>query len=143
MTRMTLHAGLAAVLAGVLLPSHPHAQSQFVWTNVTPATLPPLGNSGMAYDPSHAKTVLFVGYPGDKPIGTMWQETCEALPENTDESVLRHQCYAYPGSNGGPLFTRDADKAAVVALQVASSTDAAVALLLTPPRVAWINQLSR
>ena len=89
------------------------------------------------------QTVLFVGYHGDKPIGTMWQETCEASPENIDEMVLHHQCYAYPGSNGGPLFTRDKDKAGMVALQVASSTEAALALLLTPPMVAWINQLSR
>ncbi|MGD9932636.1 MAG: serine protease, partial [Dehalococcoidia bacterium] len=49
-------------------------------------------------------TSLFTaGYPGDKPLGTMWESI--APVEYVDDELIHTRMDAYPGQSGSPVFT--------------------------------------
>jgi V8-like Glu-specific endopeptidase len=84
-----------------------------------------------------------VGYPGDKPGGTMWRATCDVLTENIGYDYFQYDCDTYPGSSGSSVYVYDsAIKSRVVAgVNVAESPDANTAVRLNASYVEWINGL--
>jgi V8-like Glu-specific endopeptidase len=45
-----------------------------------------------------------IGYPGDKPLGTMWQVSCDVPPANFGDQVYWHECDAAAGSSGSAMY---------------------------------------
>ena len=84
-----------------------------------------------------------VGYPGDKPAGTMWRATCQVSAENVGTENFAYDCDTYPGSSGSSVYAYDnAQKARiVVGVNVAESPDANTAVRLNATYVQWINGL--
>ena len=70
-------------------------------------------------------TANIVGYPGDKPGGTMWRSTCNVLAENIGDVYFQYDCDTYPGSSGSAVYAYDEGLKAriVVGVNVAESTD--------------------
>ena len=52
-------------------------------------------------------TANIVGYPGDKPGGTMWRSTCDVLAENIGDDYFQYDCDTYPGSSGSSVYAYD------------------------------------
>lgn len=84
-----------------------------------------------------------VGYPGDKPAGTMWRATCNVMTESIGFDYFQYDCDTYPGSSGSSVYAIDgASKARVVTgVNVAESKNANTAVRLNAPYVEWINGL--
>ncbi len=56
--------------------------------------VPNLGNFG----------ANIIGYPGDKPPGTMWRASCNVNSADVDEINLYYDCDTYPGSSGSSIY---------------------------------------
>jgi V8-like Glu-specific endopeptidase len=84
-----------------------------------------------------------VGYPGDKPAGTMWRATCNVMTESIGYDYFQYDCDTYPGSSGSSVYAIDgASKARVVTgVNVAESKNANTAVRLNAAYVEWINSL--
>lgn len=84
-----------------------------------------------------------VGYPGDKPGGTMWRATCDVLTENIGYDYFQYDCDTYPGSSGSSVYVYDsaAKSRVVTGVNVAESPDANTAVRLNASYVEWINTL--
>ena len=76
------------------------------------------------YDALGDFTANIVGYPGDKPGGTMWRSTCNVLAENIGDGYFQYDCDTYPGSSGSSVYAYDEGAKAriVVGVNVAEST---------------------
>lgn len=48
-----------------------------------------------------------IGYPGDKPAGTMWRASCDVHPADVEEINLYYDCDTYPGSSGSSIYDYD------------------------------------
>lgn len=90
-------------------------------------------------------TANIVGYPGDKPGGTMWRSTCNVLAENVGEDYLQYDCDTFPGSSGSAVYAYDegAKARVVVGVNVAESTDANTAVRINAAYLEWINNLNK
>ncbi|MGE0501993.1 MAG: serine protease [Rhizobiaceae bacterium] len=84
-----------------------------------------------------------VGYPGDKPFATMWEEVCQLDPDSATDGMVRHGCYIYPGVNGGPMFIEAEGRTVLTAIQVFEMDHDGWAMRLSEPLVAWLNNLAR
>ncbi|MBD0413616.1 trypsin-like serine peptidase [Oryzicola mucosus] len=84
-----------------------------------------------------------VGYPGDKPMGTMWRATCNVVAEQIDEINFQYDCDTYPGSSGSSVYAYDnaVKQRIVVGVNVAESPSANTAVRLNKTYVEWINSL--
>ncbi len=84
-----------------------------------------------------------VGYPGDKPAGTMWRASCNVLAEMISETNFSYDCDTYPGSSGSSVYAYDnaAKQRVVVGVNVAESPENNTAVRLNATYVAWINSL--
>lgn len=84
-----------------------------------------------------------VGYPGDKPGGTMWRATCKVMAENIGTENFAYDCDTYPGSSGSSVYAYDngAKQRVIVGVNVAESPDANTAVRLNTTYIAWINSL--
>jgi V8-like Glu-specific endopeptidase len=84
-----------------------------------------------------------VGYPGDKPGGTMWRATCGVLAENVDAGMMLYDCDTYPGSSGSSVYAYDTNskQRVVVGVNVAESPSFNAAVRLNEAYVAWVNSL--
>ncbi|MGE3305900.1 MAG: serine protease, partial [Rhizobiaceae bacterium] len=70
-------------------------------------------------------TANIVGYPGDKPAGTMWRATCDVLSENIGIDYFQYKCDTYPGSSGSSVYAVDGNNnRVIVGVNVAESPDA-------------------
>lgn len=98
----------------------------------------PFGTSGATQG-----EVSLVGYPGDKPAGTMWRDRCRFTIDDASAGLMTHDCLAWPGTTGAPLVAGEGDGSRAVGVHVARSPDAEVALELTPIFVQWINGIAR
>ena len=72
----------------------------------------PIGNNlgylpGSNYDDLGDFTANIVGYPGDKPMGTMWRTTCDVLAESIGADIFTYDCDTYPGSSGSSVYFYD------------------------------------
>lgn len=103
-----------------------------------------LGVLGYAnYDDLGDFTANIVGYPGDKPGGTMWRATCDVLAENIGTENFVYDCDTYPGSSGSSVYAYDQGRKqrVVVGVNVAESPDFNSAVRLNATYMAWINSL--
>lgn len=84
-----------------------------------------------------------VGYPGDKPGGTMWRATCTVMAENIGTENFAYDCDTYPGSSGSSVYAYDNGRKerVIVGVNVAESPSANTAVRLNATYVAWINSL--
>jgi V8-like Glu-specific endopeptidase len=97
------------------------------------------------YDNLGDFTANIVGYPGDKPAGTMWRSTCDVLAENIGDGYLQYDCDTFPGSSGSAVYAYDQSAKArvIVGVNVAESTDANTAVRINAAYLAWINNLNK
>jgi V8-like Glu-specific endopeptidase len=86
-----------------------------------------------------------VGYPGDKPAGTMWRATCNVLAEHIGGDFFEYDCDTYPGSSGSSVYAYDEalKKRVVVAVNVAESKASNRAVRLNAAYYEWINNLNK
>jgi len=105
-----------------------------------------LGWLGYAnYDNLGDFTANIVGYPGDKPAGTMWRATCNVLSENVGDGYFQYDCDTFPGSSGSAVYAYDEGQKArvVVGVNVAESEDANTAVRVNAAYLEWINNLNK
>jgi len=90
-------------------------------------------------------TANIVGYPGDKPSGTMWATTCDVSPEDIGEGYLQYDCDTYPGSSGSAVFSYDQDKdqRVILGVNVAESDDANTAVRINAVYRGWIDSINK
>ena len=85
-----------------------------------------------------------VGYPGDKPFGTMWRATCNVAGENIIEEMFAYDCDTYPGSSGSAVYALDSNNNRVIlGVNVAESEDFNTAVRINATYLEWINSLIR
>lgn len=89
--------------------------------------------------------VNIVGYPGDKPLATMWRSTCDVTAENVDAVFFTYDCDTYPGSSGSSVYAYDnaSKQRVVVGINIAESPDYNLALRIGADYVEWINGLMK
>jgi V8-like Glu-specific endopeptidase len=103
-----------------------------------------LGWLGYAnYDDLGDFTANLVGYPGDKPMGTMWKANCEVHAENIAPEYFQYDCDTFPGSSGSSVYAYDnnSKQRIITGVNVAESPDANTAVRLNAANVQWINSL--
>ena len=103
-----------------------------------------LGWLGYAnYDDLGDFTANLVGYPGDKPMGTMWKANCEVHAENIAPEYFQYDCDTFPGSSGSAVYAYDntSKQRIITGVNVAESPDANTAVRLNAANIQWINSL--
>jgi len=103
-----------------------------------------LGWLGYAnYDDLGDFDATIIGFPGDKPAGTMWRATCGVMAENIGDVYFQYDCDTYPGSSGSSVYAYDnnAKQRVIVGVNVAESPDANTAVRLNAAYVEWVNDL--
>ena len=88
-------------------------------------------------------TANIVGYPGDKPMGTMWRATCDVMAENVGPENFAYDCDTYPGSSGSSVYAYDnkSKQRIITGVNIAESPDANTAIRLNAVNIEWINSL--
>ena len=66
-----------------------------------------LGWLGVKVDTASDFKATILGYPGDKPDGTMWQTSCDIPTANFGDQVFWHTCNTAPGSSGSSMWEDD------------------------------------
>jgi len=86
-----------------------------------------------------------VGYPGDKPFGTMWHASCDVAPEAVRALYFQYLCDTYPGSSGSSVHILDAagGERTIYGVNVAESPAANAAVRINPVYFAWLESLVR
>lgn len=56
------------------------------------------------------KSVVLTGYPGDKPVGTLWNVSCPAEVHPESKSQFRFQCETYGGMSGSGIRATGANE---------------------------------
>lgn len=84
-----------------------------------------------------------VGYPGDKPAGTMWRVACEVPTEAMLDLAWIYQCDAMPGSSGSGVYVYDPrDKSRVIyGVHVAGGPEYNIAKRIDRASFEWMLQL--
>lgn len=67
-----------------------------------------VGWLGFRVDDATQWDATIIGYPGDKPEGTMWRNTCDIAPNQFGDQIYIHTCDSFAGSSGSSMF-EDAD----------------------------------
>jgi V8-like Glu-specific endopeptidase len=62
------------------------------------------GYMGFRVDNGKDFHAIMVSYPGDKPDGTMWTQTCDVPTKDFGDEVFKHSCDTAPGSSGAALY---------------------------------------
>jgi V8-like Glu-specific endopeptidase len=63
-----------------------------------------IGWQGFRVDDATEFKAISMGYPGDKPDGTMWTEKCDIPPANFGDQIFIHDCDTYAGSSGSSMW---------------------------------------
>lgn len=84
-----------------------------------------------------------IGYPGDKPVGTMWRASCEVDPAAIGWLTFTYQCDTYPGSSGSAVYDYDeATKSrTILGVNVSENPIANTAVRLNATYFEWVNSL--
>ena len=108
----------------------------------------PVGNNlgwmSFAYDDQLGDfKANIVGYPGDKPAGTMWHVACDVSGEDMDETNFAYLCDTYPGSSGSSVYQYSADKKTrtIYGVNVAETTDFNAAVRINELYYNWLESL--
>lgn len=94
------------------------------------------------YDPAYAFTANIVGYPGDKPVATMWRAACDVDPVRSDENTMSYDCDTWPGSSGSSVYDYNPEtkQRSINGVNVASSPTENVGVRLNWAYFAWVAQ---
>ncbi|MGE0502668.1 MAG: serine protease [Rhizobiaceae bacterium] len=85
-----------------------------------------------------------VGYPGDKPAGTMWRASCNVLSENIEGDYFQYDCDTWPGTSGSAVYALDGNnQRVIVGVNVAESPVANTAVRINAGYKAWIDSLNQ
>ena len=63
-----------------------------------------LGWLGFRVDDASAWDARIIGYPGDKPDGTMWSNTCKIKADQFGDLIFWHECDTFAGSSGSSMW---------------------------------------
>ena len=63
-----------------------------------------LGWLGFRVDDASNWDATIIGYPGDKPEGTMWKNTCSIKPDQFGDLIFWHECDTFAGSSGSSMW---------------------------------------
>jgi V8-like Glu-specific endopeptidase len=63
-----------------------------------------LGWIGFRVDDASDWDATIIGYPGDKPDGTMWKTTCTIKSDQFADLIYWHECDTFAGSSGSSMF---------------------------------------
>ena len=63
-----------------------------------------LGWIGFRADDASQWAATIIGYPGDKPDGTMWKTTCDIAPDQFGDQIYWHDCDTFAGSSGSSMY---------------------------------------
>lgn len=88
-------------------------------------------------------TANLVGYPTDKPGGSMWRATCDVISENIQQDIFTYKCDTTPGTGGGSVYTynESTKERTVLGVDVAADAGQNYAVRLNAANVEWINSL--
>jgi len=97
------------------------------------------------YDPAYAFNANIVGYPGDKPVSTMWGTACPVDPATATENNFSYLCDTYPGSSGSSVYELDGQtkERYIVGVNIAESQSENIALRLNKPYFQWVNGIAK
>lgn len=98
-----------------------------------------------AYDPAYAFTANIIGYPGDKPVSTMWGTACAVDPATATENNFSYLCDTYPGSSGSSVYELNGQSKEryIVGVNIAESQTENIALRLNKPYFQWVNGIAK
>jgi len=84
-----------------------------------------------------------VGYPGDKPAGTMWRANCDVTAEAMQDMYFQYLCDTYPGSSGSAvyLYNPETKERTIYGINVAESPNANTAVRINPTYFEWLQSL--
>ena len=63
-----------------------------------------LGWLGFRVDDASDWEATIIGYPGDKPDGTMWKATCTIKSDQFGDLIFWHECDTFAGSSGSSMW---------------------------------------
>lgn len=96
------------------------------------------------FDPLNSFAATVVGYPGDKPAGTMWGSFCTVRQENIAVDSFAYDCDTSPGSNGSAVYALDdQNRRVVLGVNVGELGEANVAVRINAAHLGWINRLAQ
>ncbi len=108
----------------------------------------PVGNSlgwmSYAYDDALGDfKANIVGYPGDKPPGTMWHVSCDVSGEDMNDMNFAYLCDTYPGSSGSSVYryAADQDSRTIYGVNVAETPDFNAAVRINELYYDWLKGL--
>lgn len=84
-----------------------------------------------------------VGYPGDKPFGTMWRASCDVPSEAMQVMYFQYFCDTYPGSSGSSVWLHDesTNDSVIYGVNVAESPKANAAVRINKLYFDWLESL--
>lgn len=84
-----------------------------------------------------------VGYPGDKPSGTMWRATCDILAEDINADLMEFYCDTAPGSSGSSIYAYDSysKQRVILGVNIAYSVEVNTGTRMNAGNIAWLNSL--
>ena len=103
-----------------------------------------LGWLGYAHDPQLGDFIAnIVGYPGDKPEGTMWRANCDVPSMQITDMMFFYFCDTYAGSSGASVYKYDAltKDRVVLGVNVAESPQANFAVRINETYYEWLRGL--
>lgn len=68
-----------------------------------------LGWLGFRVDDGSQWDAKIIGYPADKPQGTLWKAECAIAPEQFSDVAFWHECDTFQGSSGSAVYEESAD----------------------------------
>ncbi|MEP9388961.1 serine protease [Mesorhizobium sp. KR9-304] len=94
------------------------------------------------YDPAYEFDANIVGYPGDKPDGTMWRASCKVDPSLANETNMQYDCDTWPGSSGSSVYDYNPDtkERTINGVNIASRPDTNIGIRLTWTYFEWVQQ---
>lgn len=86
-------------------------------------------------------TANIIGYPGDKPDGTMWSASCPIDPNFIAPDLFEMDCDTYPGSSGSSMYAyyKAKNDRVIYGINVASGSSHNYGLRITGPYFNWLH----
>ena len=86
-----------------------------------------------------------IGYPGDKPQGTMWRASCPIDPNFIAPDLFEMDCDTYPGSSGSSMYAyyKSKNDRVVYGINVASGSSHNYGLRITGPYFNWLQSFMK
>jgi V8-like Glu-specific endopeptidase len=81
-----------------------------------------------------------IGYPADKPQGTMWQVGCAIAAGQIGDNAFWHDCDSFEGSSGSAIIEGAGADTVIHGVNVAEDDTRNYAVRLTPENVQWLSE---